>query len=164
MDKNRSKTPQGERRQLAEFARRALEAWRSDATAEYEQLVKTYEGCSAVVGVFGLGSITVTVSGGVAQVHEEAPDRQPKVIGRGAAFPETIVALSEGRITPIEAFHAGDLVVRADSEELHRAYGLMVKMTDSAVRSKRLQSVLKDFRAMAQTEPGRDNPGRTTTY
>jgi hypothetical protein len=132
---------------VAELAQRAVEAFRADSKKDFEQLVKTYDGCNAVVGIFGLGSVTIAVSGGEVYVDPADRVRDTKFIGRGAAYPETIVALSEGRLTPLEAFHTGDLVVRADSEELHKAYGLMVKMSDGAIRSERLQGVLKEFRA-----------------
>ena len=150
MDENWLKqAPEGQG-QFAAIARRALEAFRADAQEAYAQLVKEYDNSSAVIGVFGMGSVTLAVRGGEAAIHEQAPDKPGRLVGRGAAYPETILALSEGRVTPVEAFHSGDLVVRAASEELHRAFGLMVKYSESAVRSERLQDVLKEFRALAQ--------------
>jgi hypothetical protein len=151
MDENWLKrAPEGQR-QLAEIAQRALEAFRADAREAYAQLVKEYDDSSAVIGVFGLGAVTLTVSGGEAVIHEKAPDKPGRLVARGAAYPETILALSEGRITPVEAFHSGDLVVRAPSEELHRAFGLLVKHSETAIRSARLQEVLREFRALAQS-------------
>lgn len=154
MDENWLKqAPEGQRR-FTEIARRALEAFRADSQEAYAQLVREYDNSSAVVGVFGLGSVTLAVSGGEATILDKAPekgDRQTRLVGRGAAYPETVLALSEGRVTPIEAFHSGDLVVRAPSEELHRAFGLMVKYSDTAVRSDRLQEVLKEFRELARS-------------
>lgn len=146
--------PEGQR-QLADIARRALEAFRSDAQEAYAQLVREYDNSSAIIGVFGMGSVTLTVSGGEAAIQDKVPDKPARLVARGAAYPETILALSEGRMTPVEAFHSGDLVVRAPSEELHRAFGLMVKYSDSAIRSEKLQEVLKDFRELASAG-GRD--------
>lgn len=139
--------PRRGREIVADLAQQAIEAFRADSKKDYEELVKSYEGCTAVVGIFGLGSVTIAVSGGKVYVDATDRKRSTKLIARGAAYPETIVALSEGRLTPLEAFHTGDIVVRAESEELHKAYGLMVKMSDSAIRSERLQGVLKKFRA-----------------
>ena len=138
------------RKTVAHLARRAIDAFKADARADYDELVKTYEGRSAVVGVFGLGSVTIAVSGG--EVHVDSPDRakETKLIGRGATYPETILALAEARMTPLEAFHTGDLVVRAPSDDLHTAYGLMVKMSDSAIKSPGLQEVLKEFRGVTE--------------
>lgn len=150
MDENWLKQEPEGQRHFAEIARRALEAFRADAQEAYAQLVREYDNSSAVIGVFGMGSVTLAVSGGEATILDKAPDNPSRLIGRGAAYPETVLALSEGRITPVEAFHSGDLVVRASSEELHRAFGLMVKYSDTAVRSERLQAVLKEFRERAR--------------
>ncbi|RSZ60741.1 hypothetical protein HF313_18420 [Massilia atriviolacea] len=154
MDENWLKqTPEGQC-QLADIARRALAAFRNDSQEAYAQLVREYDNSSAVIGIFGLGSVILTVSGGEAAIAERAPDKPARLVGRAALYPETILALSEGRMTPIEAFHSGDLVVRAESDDLHRAYGLMVKYTDTALRSQQLQSVLKEFRALSLSATG----------
>lgn len=151
MDENWLKqAPEGQHR-LAEIARHALEAFRADSQEAYAQLVREYDNSSAVIGVFGLGAVTLTVSGGEAAIQDKVQEKPLRLIGRGAAYPETVLALSEGRVTPIEAFHSGDLVVRAPSEELHRAFGLMVKYSDTAVRSEKLQEVLKEFRELARS-------------
>ena len=152
MNEKGSADPQRGRKLVADLAQRAIEAFRTDARKEFDQLVKTYEGCGAVVGIFGLGSVTITVHDG--SVHVDAADRarETKLLARGAAYPETVIAISEGRMSPLEAFHTGDLVVRAPSEELHKAYGLMVTLSDAAIRSSRLQGVLKDFRAATEAK------------
>lgn len=161
MNDNWLKQTPDSQRHFADIARRALEAFRADAKEAYTQLVKEYDNSSAVIGVFGLGTVTLTVSGGEAAVHEKADEKAlekpARLVARGAAYPETILALSEGRVTPIEAFHSGDLVVRAPSEELHRAFGLMVKYSDTAIRSEQLQGVLKEFRELARSA-GADLP------
>jgi hypothetical protein len=134
---------------MAELAREALEAFKADAPEEYEALVKEYEGQSAVVGVFSMGSVNVAVSGGAVHISEGKPKEKTRMIGRGATYPETILAMSRGEVTPLEAFHAGDLIVQAQSEELHKAFGLMVKFSGAAIGSKQLQGVLGKFRARA---------------
>jgi hypothetical protein len=136
-------------RALEGIAREALDAFRHDAREAYERLVREYEGSAAVVGVFGLGSVTVAVRDGEVHINPEA-GKCPKVIGHGATYPETVVDLAEGRTTVLKAFHAADLVVRVDDpQELHRAYSLAVEFTDPVVRSDRLQHVLRRFRDVA---------------
>jgi hypothetical protein len=131
---------------VEDLAREALEAFKADAPKEYQALVKEYEGQSAVVGVFGMGSVDVAVSRGEVHVGESKSKDKKRPCAHGATYPETILAISRGEITPLEAFHAGDLVVRAPSEELHKAFGYMVKFSDAALGSRGLQRVLGKFR------------------
>jgi hypothetical protein len=131
---------------VEDLAREALEAFKADAPKEYQALVKEYEGQSAVVGVFGMGSVDVAVSRGEVHVGESKSKDKKRPFAHGATYPETILAISRGEITPLEAFHAGDLVVRAPSEELHKAFGYMVKFSDAALGSRGLQRVLGKFR------------------
>ncbi|MBR0696736.1 hypothetical protein [Bradyrhizobium lablabi] len=131
---------------VEQLAREALEAFRADAPEDYDVLVKEYEGQSAVVGVFGMGSVNVAISRGEVHLGESEAKGKTRIIARGATYPETIIAMSRGEVTPLEAFHAGDLVVRAPSEELHKAFGFLVKFSASAVASKGLQRVLEKFK------------------
>jgi len=131
---------------VEQLAREALEAFRADAPKEYQVLVKEYEGQSAVVGVFGMGSVDVAVSRGEVHLGESKAKEKTRMIARGATYPETIMAMSRGEVTPLEAFHAGDLVVRAPSEELHKAFGFLVKFSEAAIGSKGLQRVLEKFK------------------
>lgn len=134
---------------VANLLQKAVDAFSRDAKEEFQRLVKAYEGSNAVVGIFGMGSVTIGVSGGKVRVGSAEKMGKTRFLGRGATYPETIVALAEGRMTPLEAFHTGDIVVRAPSDELHKAYGLAVQMSDAAIRSKNLQGVLREFRAKA---------------
>ena len=130
---------------LEKIAKEALSAFRSDAKKEYESLVAAYEGASASIGVFGLGSVTVAVREKKAGINPPA-NQCPPMVGRAAVRPETVVAISEGKVTVLDAYHKGDLIVRAESGELHKAYGFLVKFSDAALRSEKLQKVFKDFR------------------
>lgn len=142
-------SPEEGSKRVADFAERAIKAFQADAPEQFQQLVKEYEGHSAVIGLFGVGSTSVSVRGGkvsVANTNGKGKSKTGAITARAATYPETVVAIAEGRITPLEAFHVGDLVVRTESDELHRAFGLMVQMTDSALRSTKMQDVLADFR------------------
>jgi hypothetical protein len=137
------------RQVIEELAHKALKAFSADAKKDYEHLVKAYDGCNAVVGIFGMGSVTVAVSKGEVHINPDPKQVPTKTIGRGATYAETLVALSQGELTALEAFHKGDLVARAESNELHKAYGFFVKFSDAALRSERLQHVLEEFRTKA---------------
>lgn len=130
---------------VAQYAERALKAFASDAPKDYKKLIEAYNGQSAVIALFGVGSAAVAVQDGKVLVGE-ASGKKSRMLARAATHPETISALADGRTTALEAFHVGDLVVRAPSEELHRAFGYMVKMSGSALSSSKLQELLKEFR------------------
>jgi hypothetical protein len=131
---------------LADVASEALEAFRAEAPEAYGELVKAYEDHAAIVGVFGVGSVTVAVQGGKVYVNPEKGVAGAKAVGRGAVYPETIAAIASGEMTILDAFHRGELIARAESSQLHRAYGFAVKFSDVALRSKRLQETFRVFR------------------
>jgi hypothetical protein len=136
------------RKFVEQIARDTLAALQADAKSEYNELVKAYEGCSAVLGIFGMGSATIAVSRGEVQINPTGNEVGTRQIMRGATFPETIVAMSTGDVTPLEAFHASDLVVRAaDSRELHKAYEFVVKFSAVPLKSERMQKVIADIKA-----------------
>lgn len=145
--------PKSGRKKVAHFLDSAIKAFAADAPGDYKRLVKEYDGRSAVVGLFGIGSASVTVRGGDVVV-DGPPDNKTRLIARAATHPETILALAEGRTTAMEAFHVGDLVVRAPSDELHRAFGHMVQLSEPVLRSAKLQAVLKEFRAAVAGRTG----------
>jgi hypothetical protein len=144
---DRSKTTKSrahsEDERLAKLAGRAVDAFREENGDAFEELVREFEGQSADLAVFGHGRFNITVDGG--QVRIEARLRGGAATARGAIYPETILALAEGRMTPLEAHFKGDLIARAPSADLHRAYGYFVKFADSAMQSERLQELLKEF-------------------
>ncbi len=130
---------------LTELANEALRAFREDNPDAFKELVKAYEGKSADVALFGHGRFHVAVSKGDVEIQANRM-RGSGATGRGATTPETVMAILEGRLTPLEAFFKGDLVARAESAELHKAYDYFVRFSDSALRSKRLQQVASEFR------------------
>jgi hypothetical protein len=130
---------------LATLTRKAIKAIQSDAREAYQELAKSYEGSAVVFGVFGLGSVTIAVRDGEIQVGSDGKERS-KLVGRGAVYPETLLAITRGEITPLEAYHRGELLARAASTDLHRAYGHLMKFSDAALRSPKLQEVVSDFR------------------
>jgi len=144
-DSNRS---QAEDESLAKFASRALDAFRDDNADAYKELVEAFEGRSADLSVFGRGRFNVTVAHG--EVRIEPRMKGGAEAARGAIYPETLVALAEGRMTPLEAHFKGDLIARAPSADLHLAYGYFVKFAESAMQSERLQELLKEFQGTMQ--------------
>jgi hypothetical protein len=130
---------------LERIAKDALEAFRRDCEEEYDTLVKKYDDSAVAVGVFGVGAVTLAVTKGEVHVNPPA-EKCPRLRGRGAVYPETVIAIAEGRTTALDAFHRGDLLARAESSELHRAYEYFVRFSDAVMRSKRLQKTLQAFR------------------
>lgn len=132
-------------RELVRLAEEGIAAFREENPEAYKDLVRGFEGQSADVALLGHGRMHVSVSDGEISLE---PDRVAgaESTGRGAIAPETVVEIVEGRLTPMEAFFKGDLIARARSENLHKAYGFMVSYSDTAMRSERLQEILARFR------------------
>jgi hypothetical protein len=130
---------------LTGLANEALRAFREDSPDAFKELVKAYEGKSADVALFGHGRFRVAVSKGDVEIQPNQM-RGSGATGRGATTPETLIAMLDGRLTPLEAFFKGDLVARAESAELHKAYDYFVRFSDAALRSKRLQQIASEFR------------------
>ena len=141
----RKKKDDGSER-IAQFAEAAIDAFKKDCAAPFRKLVKQFSGNAAAVGVFGVGSCVVAVQRGKVQVNPRSLGRSG-LTARGATYPETIAALAEGKLTVLDAFHKGDLVMQSvKSEQLHEAYTAFVEHADAALRSKRVQRVITDFR------------------
>lgn len=132
---------------LAGLAEKAVEAFREEDSDAFAELVEAFEGKSANIAVFGVGKFSIAVTD-----HEVRIDQNllhgPET-ARGAIYPEAAVAITEGRVSPLESFFKGDLIVRAPSPDLHRAYGYLVKFSDAALRSERLQELVGEFSALA---------------
>lgn len=134
-----------EKNVVVEHMRKALEAFRADMPEAYAEVTRRYEGGSISVGVFGVGMASVAVHKGQVEIAPNAKG-QARMLGRGAAHPETLAALAKGKMTLLDAFHRGELVVQAEqSQTLHEGYNLMAKYGDSALRSARLQEVFAAF-------------------
>lgn len=142
--------PQSQRGgELKEVAEQVLEVLHADLPEQYAELVEAYDGQSVVVGVFGMGAVTVAVAGREVLLDPTGDERRP-LLGRAATYPEVISALARGNVTVLDAFHRGDLVVQAeDPEELHRAYDFIVRFSDAAMRSERLRGILELFERRA---------------
>ncbi len=97
------------------------------------------------MALFGHGRFHVAVNKGDVQIEADKL-RGAGATGRGATTPETLLAILEGKLTPLEAFFKGDLIARAASPELHAAYDYFVRFSDAALRSRRLQQILTEFR------------------
>lgn len=134
---------------LKDLAHEVLEAVRADMPEQYAELVEAYDGQAAVVGVFGMGSVTVAVTNKEVLL-DPAEGQRPPLLARAATYPEVLTALGRGNVTVLDAFHRGDLVVQADeAEELHRAYDFIVRFSDEALRSERLRGLLDRFERQA---------------
>jgi hypothetical protein len=129
---------------LAKIAAAAVDVFRDENPEAFAELIEAFEGRSADLAVFGHGRFNLSVEHG--QVSVEPRMRGGADTARGAIYPETVVALAEGRLTPLEAHFKGDLIARAPSADLHLAYGYFVKFADSAMRSERLQELVAEFR------------------
>jgi len=129
---------------LARLAQRAVTAFREENSEAYEELVRAFDGRAADLAVFGHGRFNVAVRDGEVVVAPHP--RGGGDIARGAIYPETLMAIAEGRTTPLEAHFKGDLIARAPSADLHLAYGYFVKFADRALRSERLRELLEEFR------------------
>ena len=147
--KKQSYQPPESERQFAALAEEAVKAFREENPDAYSELVKAFDGMSADLALLGHGKFHVSLSKGDLQI-EPGMVRGPESTGRGAIAPETLLAIIEGKLTPLEAFFKGDLIARANSANLHLAYDYFVKFADAALRSKRLQDLMGRFREMAR--------------
>jgi hypothetical protein len=131
-------------RLVAEMVQGTLDALREEASEEYNRLLEKYRDTAAAVGIFGVGSVTLAVMDGQILVNPPA-ERTPSLRGRGALYPETLLAITEGRMTVLDAFHRGELVARANSEDLHGAYDSFTEVTEVAIKSQRMRQVVSRF-------------------
>lgn len=136
-------------RDLAALAEDAIRAFREENPEPYQELVKVFEGKSADVALLGQGKFNISIHNGEVCIEPNV-SRGGACTGRGAVAPETLMAIVEGKLTPLEAFFKGDLIARADSADLHQAYSYFVKFSDAALRSERLQEILNRFRSMCE--------------
>jgi hypothetical protein len=146
-------------KRLAALAQEAAGAFREDNPDAYEELLRAFEGKSADVGLLGHGGFHVEVR--KKKLSVEANAFQGGSTAHGVTTPETLLDIADGRLTPLEAYFKGDLMVRAKSAELHQAYDYLVKFSESALRNKRLRDIVEEFRA--EFGSGQPRPGSTTT-
>lgn len=147
------KSPDAETsRRTAELAEEAVKAFREENKDAYRELTGTFEGKSADIVLLGNGRFHVSVQKGEVRIEPDVL-RGSAGVARGMISPETLIDILEGRRTPLEAFFAGDLIARADSEDLHLAYNTFVKFADTALRSKRLNEMLGRFKESVSFRP-----------
>ena len=145
-DKQRQGSSESSAR-LAALAEQAVAAFREENSEAYRELVEAFDGKSANIAVFGVGRFNVAVTDREVRIDQSL--KQSPDTARGAIYPEAAVAITEGRTSPLESFFKGDLIARAPSPDLHRAYGYLVKFSDTALRSERLQELAREFRSLA---------------
>ena len=132
---------------IAKFAKAALDAFKKDSAATYRKLVKQFAGNTVSVGVFGVGKCTLAPKAGGVEVNPKSLGRSG-LRARAGLHPETVAALLDGKMTVLEAYHTGDLVVQTvDSGRLHEAYTAFVQHSDAALRGKNFNAVAREFRA-----------------
>lgn len=132
--------------EIAQIARQAVDAFRDEDPDAYAELARAFEGRGADLALLGgHGAFHAEVRDGEVVIDPGRVGAKP-LTARGAASPETLIAIAEGRVTPLEAFFKGDVVAQARSADLHIVYGYFVKFADSALTSKGLQEVLGRFR------------------
>lgn len=149
----RPKGTRNEDAELAKLAHEAVEAFRKDNPDAYDELVRTFEGRGADLALLGgHGRFHAEVRDGEVVIDPDAVGSTP-VTARGAASPETLMAILEGRGTPLEEFFRGNVIARAASADLHIAYGYFVKFAEAALTSQGLQRVRKRFAQAYPTKP-----------
>jgi hypothetical protein len=129
---------------VANRARQAIATFKADNPAEFLELVREFDGRAANIAVFGTGRMNVRVTHDDVTIDPGLGDGEN---ASGAIYMETAQAIMQGRITPLQAYFRGDIIVRAPSEDLHRAYGFFVKFAELALTSSAMREHFDDFRA-----------------
>jgi hypothetical protein len=163
---NRRKAQLQAGRKLAELAEEAVQAFREKDPEAFRELTSVFEGRSADIGLLGIGGFHVAVQKQSLSI-EPNEFRGNRATAHGVTSPETLLDIAEGRLTPLEAFFKGDLLVRAKSPDLHLAYDYFVKFADTALRNERLRDLLEKFRdefGPATGTRGDDDRRRGGTY
>lgn len=139
------RTSSAEEPEIVQFAREAVDVFRNENPEAYKELVSTFDGKGADLALLGgHGAFHAEVRDGEVVIDPQRIGSSP-LTARGAASPETLNAIFEGRITPLEAFFKGDIVAQARSAELHIAYGNAMKYADAAIASEGLQRLRERF-------------------
>jgi hypothetical protein len=132
--------------ELAEMAEEAIAVFQEKNPEKFDEMVRTFAGQSVDCALVGHGRFNVSV------VEEGRVHIEPNVVrggpatARAAIYPETLVAITEGKMTAWEAYSKGDLIVRSESGLLYEFYGYYLELGDTFLRSGRLQEVLGRFR------------------
>ena len=136
----------GDGPEIARLAQEAVDRFRKENPEAYKELVGAFEGKGADLALLGgHGAFHAEVREGEVVIDPAALGGSP-LTARGAATPETLLAIAEGQVTPLDAFFKGDIIAQARSADLHIVYGYFVKFADAALQSEGLQDVLERFR------------------
>ncbi len=92
------------------------------------------------------------------RLHEQQPeDDLTFIVGGDMARslpewrePEAIVALAEGRLTPLEAFYRAEFVGLGRSADLYLAYEYFVQLVEAVPGSPPLQDLLRQFKQLCK--------------
>lgn len=129
---------------VANRARQAITTFKSANPAEFLELVREFDGRAANVAVFGTGRMNVHVANNDVTIQ---PGLGEGELTSGAIYMEAAQAIMGGRLTPLQAYFRGDIIVRAPAEDLHRAYGFFVRFAELALASDVMRQHFDDFRS-----------------
>ncbi|UXY32434.1 hypothetical protein [Streptomyces sp. HUAS TT20] len=128
---------------LANHVRRGVTNFRNENPAEFQEMVGEFDGRRANLAVLGFGRINVRVGGGDVVIE---PGLGPDEMMHGAIYLEAAQAIASGRLTPLQAYFRGDVIVRAPAGDLHNGYGFFVRFSELAFASERLRGQLDELR------------------
>ncbi len=130
---------------VAEYLKKAISIVKSENPEKFDKIAKDAEGKVAYVTVEDEESFTVAVSKkGEVKISKGKPKDKPT--GVGIINNSTFFDILDGKQTPLEAFFRADLTANANSRDLHLAYDVMTRGADLAIRSKKLQDLIDDYR------------------
>jgi hypothetical protein len=127
---------------VAGQARQMINSFRANNPTEFQEMVREFNGRDANLAVFGFGRMNVRIANGDVSVE---PGLGSGEMARGAIYLEALQAIRQGVLTPLQAYFRGDIVVRAPSEDLHRAYGFFVRFAELVVASEAMREHLDAF-------------------
>ncbi|MFJ9026324.1 hypothetical protein ACIRPU_41140 [Streptomyces sp. NPDC102259] len=128
---------------LATRARQVINTFRAEHPAEYQELVHEFDSRDGNLAVFGFGRINVRITNGEVSVE---PGLGPGEMARGMIYMEALQAITQGVLTPLQAYFRGDVIVRAPSGDLHTAYGFFVRFAELAFGSETMRTHFDEFR------------------
>ncbi|NDJ74616.1 MAG: hypothetical protein GYB65_00035 [Chloroflexi bacterium] len=144
---------------LATLAQRAAHIFSVENPTTYQEIVQRVNGRSIDVLLIGIGWLRVAMVDCCVCIYP-LPTRDQGVLTYVALTPDTLIALIEERLTLMDAFFRGDLIVQVGSAVLHVAYEYCRQIADTARQSRRLQWVIFRFRNTLCRHTRRTDSGR----
>ncbi|MFJ3728356.1 hypothetical protein ACIPYQ_38115 [Streptomyces sp. NPDC090045] len=129
-------------RTLAGAVRSGVRDFKTENPVEFREMVGEFDGRQANVAVLGFGRINVRVGGGDVVIE---PGLGSGEMMHGAVYRETAQLIAAGRLTPLQAYFRGDVIVRAAAGDLHNGYGFFVRFAELAFGSARLRTQLDEL-------------------